>query len=50
MWRCRFEFAVSGDADYLVSGNADLLALNPFQGVRILPPHSFLEISYPDVP
>ncbi len=45
MWRCRFELAVSGDADYLVSGDTDLLALNPFQGVRILPPHSFQEIS-----
>ncbi len=44
------ELAVSGRADYIVSGDSDLLALNPFQGVAILPPHSFLELSFPDVP
>jgi uncharacterized protein len=42
------ELAVSGQADYIVSGDADLLAPNPFQGVRILPPHSFLELPFPD--
>lgn len=44
------ELAVSGHADYIVSGDTDLLALDPFQGVRILPPHSFLELSFPGVP
>ena len=44
------ELAVSGRADYIVSGDSDLLALNPFRGIRILPPHSFLELSFPDVP
>jgi putative PIN family toxin of toxin-antitoxin system len=43
------ELAVSGHADYIVSGDTDLLALNPFQGIRILPPHSFLELSFPEV-
>jgi putative PIN family toxin of toxin-antitoxin system len=42
------ELAVSGQAGYIVSGDADLLALNTFQGVRILPPHSFLEFPFPD--
>jgi putative PIN family toxin of toxin-antitoxin system len=44
------ELAVSGHADYIVSGDTDLLALNPFRGIRILPPHSFLELSLPDGP
>lgn len=35
------ELAVHGRADLLVS-NADLLALNPFQGVTILTPAAFL--------
>ena len=43
------ELAVSGHADYIVSGDMDLLALNPFQGIRILPPHSFLKLSFPEV-
>ena len=44
------ELAVSGDADYIISGDTDLLALNPFQGIRILPPHLFLELSFPEAP
>jgi uncharacterized protein len=44
------ELAVSGHADYIVSGDSDLLALSPFQGVRILPPHAFLELSFPTTP
>jgi uncharacterized protein len=38
------ELAVSGLADYIVSGDSDLLALNPFRGVRITPPHTFLKL------
>jgi uncharacterized protein len=30
------DLAVSGDANYLVTGDADLLILNPFQGVEII--------------
>jgi uncharacterized protein len=38
------ELAVSGHADYVVSGDSDLLALNPFRGVVITPPHTFLKL------
>jgi putative PIN family toxin of toxin-antitoxin system len=41
------ELAVSGHATHIVSGDSDLLALNPFQGIQILPPHSFLELLLP---
>jgi uncharacterized protein len=36
------ELAVSGKADYLISGDADLLVLNPFRGIQILTPRDFL--------
>lgn len=36
------ELAVSGHASHIVSGDSDLLALNPFEGVVIVPPHVFL--------
>jgi uncharacterized protein len=39
------ELAVSGDATHIIPGDSDLLALNPFQGVQILPPHVFLNLS-----
>ena len=35
--------AVYGRADYLVSGDEDLLVLGPFRGVPILTPAAFLE-------
>jgi putative PIN family toxin of toxin-antitoxin system len=38
------ELAVDGHADYLVSGDKDLLVLNPFQGIPILTPAEFLEL------
>jgi uncharacterized protein len=38
------ELAVSGRADYIVSGDSDLLALNPFRSVQIIPPHKFLAL------
>ena len=37
------EAAVGGDADYLVSGDEDLLVLHPFRGIPILPPAAFLK-------
>lgn len=36
------EAAVNGHADVIVSGDADLLALDPFRGVPILTPAAFL--------
>jgi len=36
------EVAVSGHATHVVTGDADLVALNPFRGIEILPPHRFL--------
>jgi uncharacterized protein len=37
------ELAVSGRATHIISGDADLLVLNPFRGIAILSPRSFLE-------
>ena len=38
------ECALAGRADYLVTGDRDLLALNPFRGTRILRPADFLRL------
>ncbi len=38
------ELAVSGAADYIVSGDSDLLVLNPFRNVQILTPETFLSM------
>ena len=45
------EVAVIGRADCLVTGDQDLLILNPFQGIPILTPAGFLAIlSQGDIP
>jgi putative PIN family toxin of toxin-antitoxin system len=36
------ELAVSGNATHIITGDSDLIALNPFRGIEILPPHRFL--------
>lgn len=36
------ELAVSGNAGYIVTGDSDLLVLNPFRGVEIITPAEFL--------
>jgi len=41
------ELAVSGRGSHIVTGDSDLLALHPFQGIQILPPHRFLELPFP---
>ena len=41
------ELAVSGHGTHIVTGDTDLLELSPFQGIEILPPHRFLELSPP---
>jgi putative PIN family toxin of toxin-antitoxin system len=37
------ETAVAGRADCIVTGDQDLLVLDPFRGIRILTPAAFLE-------
>ncbi len=37
------ELAVSGNADYIVSGDEDLLVLDPFRGIPILTPRNFVD-------
>lgn len=38
------ELAVSGRASHIISGDDDLLVLNPFRGIIILPPQDFLRL------
>jgi putative PIN family toxin of toxin-antitoxin system len=38
------ELAVCGKADCIITGDADLLVLNPFRDIQILTPNSFLKI------
>lgn len=38
------EVAVAGQADVIVSGDEDLLVLNPFEEIPIVPPRTFLEL------
>ena len=41
------ELAVSGAAAYIVTGDSDLLVMNPFRGVEILTPARFLRSFHP---
>jgi len=36
------ELAVAGNADCMVTGDKDLLVLNPFRGIKIISPSDFL--------
>jgi uncharacterized protein len=38
------ELAINGNADYLISGDRDLLVLHPFRGIPIITPAAFLEL------
>jgi len=38
------EVALNGHADFVVSGDADLLTLNPFRQIAILSPAAFLAV------
>ena len=38
------ELAVNGDVAYIVTGDADLLVLNPFRGLEVLRPADFLAL------
>ena len=37
------ELAVSGKADFIISGDGDLQALNPFRKIKIISPRAFLD-------
>ena len=37
------EAATAGDADLIVTGDEDLLVLNPFRGIQILKPADFIQ-------
>jgi uncharacterized protein len=37
------ELASSGKANYIITGDKDLLELNPFQGIQIISPKKFIE-------
>lgn len=39
------ELAVNGNGDYIVTGDDDLLALDPFRGIRVIRPAEFLRIT-----
>ena len=39
------ELAVNGHADYIVTGDDDLLVMNPFRGIEIVRPAEFLAIA-----
>lgn len=36
------ELAVSGNASHIITGDADLLVMNPFRGISIVSPQEFL--------
>lgn len=40
------ELAVSGLADRIATGDADLLVLDPFRGIRILEAADFLDLGF----
>jgi predicted nucleic acid-binding protein len=40
------ELAVNGHGDLIVSGDADLLALNPFRDIPIVPPATFVQTAF----
>jgi predicted nucleic acid-binding protein len=37
------ELAVNGHADLLLTGDADLLVLNPFRGIPVVAPMTFVQ-------
>ena len=39
------ECALSGKARWIVTGDKDLLSLDPFRGIRIMAPREFLELN-----
>ncbi len=40
------ELAVNGQADAIISGDQDLIVLNPFREISIVDPHQFLQMNW----
>jgi len=40
------EAAVYGNADFIISGDEDLLVLNPYRRIHILSPNEFIKLTY----
>jgi putative PIN family toxin of toxin-antitoxin system len=38
------ELAIDGNADYIITGDPDLLILHPYRGISIVTPAQFLSI------
>lgn len=43
------ELAINGNANLIITGDADLLSLHPFRGIAILNPASYLSLRRDDV-
>jgi len=41
------ELAVAGEATHIVTGDSDLLVLNPFRDIAVLTPSEFLATALP---
>ena len=39
------ELAANGEADYLITGDKDLLELAPFEGIPVITPKEFLDLT-----
>lgn len=39
--------AICGTAEYIVTGDSDLLSMNPFRGVQIITPSQFMSSTHP---
>ena len=39
-----FELALSGNADFIITGDSDLLTLHPFKNTSVISPKDFLEL------
>jgi putative PIN family toxin of toxin-antitoxin system len=39
------ELALNGKADFIVTGDLDLLVLHPFRGIAVVPPLAFLQLA-----
>ena len=38
------ELAINGNADFIITGDQDLLVLNPFRGIQIITVNEFLKL------